>query len=243
MHNEIINKDRIKNASINNILVIIKKQLIDTFKNKTVLIQFIMFPLLTILMEKTIKIDDMPEHFFTNLFSVMYIGMAPLTSVASIIAEEKERNTLRVLIMANVKPVQYLLGVCIYVWAICMLGAGLIATGLDRSDIPFYMLIMAIGFALSALIGACIGLYAKNQMAATSAVMPVMIIFAFLPMLSMFNDNIKKVARFFYTEQLKRLLDEMTFDGMKTSTVIILAFNAVLMILLFLGLFKKKGLE
>ena len=193
--------------------------------------------------EHAIKIDDMPEHFFTKLFSVMYIGMAPLTSVASIIAEEKERNTLRVLIMANVKPVQYLLGVSIYVWTICMMGAGIIATGLDSSDIPFYMLVMAIGFAISALTGACIGLYAKNQMAATSAVMPIMVVFAFLPMLSMFNENIKKIAKFFYTEQLKSLLDEMTFDGMKTSTGIILAVNALLMLLLFLGLFKKKGLE
>ena len=238
-----MNNTGIKNIKINNILVIIKKQLIDTFKNKTVLIQFIMFPLLTVIFEHAIKIDDMPEHFFTKLFSVMYIGMAPLTSVASIIAEEKERNTLRVLIMANVKPVQYLLGVCIYVWTICMLGACTIATGLNSSDIPFYMLIMAIGFALSALIGACIGLDAKNQMVATSAVMPVMVVFAFLPMLSMFNDNIKKIAKFFYTEQLKRLLDEMTFDGMTTGSVLILAINAALMIVLFLGLFKKKGLE
>ncbi|MCR5638776.1 MAG: ABC transporter permease [Lachnospiraceae bacterium] len=238
-----MNNTGIKNIKINNILVIIKKQLIDTFKNKTVLIQFIMFPLLTVIFEHAIKIDDMPEHFFSKLFSVMYIGMAPLTSVASIIAEEKERNTLRVLIMANVKPVQYLLGVCIYVWIICMLGACMIATGLNSSDIPFYMLIMAIGFALSALIGACIGLYAKNQMAATSVVMPVMVVFAFLPMLSMFNDNIKKIAKFFYTEQLKRLLDEMTYDGMTTGSVLILAINVALMIVLFLGLFKKKGLE
>ena len=62
-------------------------------------------------------------------------------------------------------------------------------------------------------------------------------------MLSMFNDNIKKIAKFFYTEQLKRLLDEMTFDGMTTGSVLILAINAALMIVLFLGLFKKKGLE
>ena len=122
-----------------------------------------------------------------------------------------------------------------------MIGAGLIATGLGRGDIPFYMFIMGIGFAISALTGACIGLYAKNQMAATSVVMPVMMVFAFLPMLSMFNDNIKKIAKYFYTEQLKRLLEEMTFDGIKTNTIIILAVNVVLMIALFLGLFKKKG--
>lgn len=78
---------------MNNTIAIIKKQLKDTLKNKTVLIQFIMFPMLTLIMNHTIAIDGMPENFFVNLFATMYIGMAPLTSMAAIIAEEKEKNT------------------------------------------------------------------------------------------------------------------------------------------------------
>ena len=91
------------------VIIIIKKQLKDTLKNKTVLIQFILFPVLTLIMEHAINMDGMPELFFSKLFSVMYIGMAPLTATASIISEEKEKNTLRVLIMSNVKAWQYIL--------------------------------------------------------------------------------------------------------------------------------------
>ena len=120
-----------------NIVTIIKKQLKDTLKNKTVLIQFVMFPVLTLIFEQAINIPDMPELFFTKLFSVMYMGMAPLTAVASIIAEEKEKNTLRVLTMANVKAWEYLAGIGIYVWTICMAGAGVMATTLSSGDIPF----------------------------------------------------------------------------------------------------------
>ena len=87
---------------MHNILVIIKKQIRDTFKNKTVLIQFILFPLMTMVMENAVKIESMPEFFFIKLFAVMYIGMAPFVTTASMIAEEKERNTLRVLMMADV---------------------------------------------------------------------------------------------------------------------------------------------
>ena len=226
-----------------NSTIIIKKQLKDTLKNKTVLIQFILFPLMTLIMENAITIDGMPELFFTKLFSVMYIGMAPLTSVASIISEEKEKNTLRVLTMANVKPGQYLLGIGFYVWSICMIGAGIMATGLKKEDVPFYMLIMAAGFAISILVGACIGICSRNQMTATSIVMPVMMIFAFVPMLAMFNKNIEKVARFVYTEQLKEFMDHMTFDGIKTESICILAVNIVLMVALFFVAFRKKGLE
>ena len=75
-----------------NIAAVFLKQLTDTFKNKTVLIQFVMFPILTLVMENTIKLDNMPEHFFTKLFAVMFVGMAPLTTMASIISEEKEKT-------------------------------------------------------------------------------------------------------------------------------------------------------
>ena len=226
-----------------NTLIIIKKQIRDTLKNKIVLIQFVLFPVMALIMENAIKIDGMPELFFTKLFSIMYIGMAPLTSTASIISEEKEKNTLRVLTMANVKSWQYLLGVGFYVWIICMIGAGVMATAFKTEDIPFYMLIMAVGFAISILAGACIGIFARNQMTATSVVMPVMLVFAFSPMLAMFNESIEKVARFAYTEQLKKLLDDMTFSGIKTNSILILTVNAIMMVILFFIAFRKKGLE
>ncbi|SCX86441.1 ABC-2 family transporter protein [Lachnospiraceae bacterium XBB2008] len=228
---------------MHNILIIIKKQIRDTLKNKMVLIQFILFPVMTLVMENAINIDGMPELFFTKLFSVMYMGMAPLTSTASIISEEKEKNTLRVLTMANVKPWEYLSGVGIYVWVICMIGAGVMATGMKNEDMPFYLFIMAVGFGISILAGACIGIFARNQMTATSIVMPVMLVFAFSPMLAMFNESIEKVARFAYTQQLKTLMDDMAFDGIRTDSILILAVNAAMMAVLFFIAFRKKGLE
>lgn len=226
-----------------NIGVIIKKQIKDTLKNKTVLIQFVMFPVLTLIFENAINIPDMPELFFTKLFSVMYMGMAPLTAVASIIAEEKEKNTLRVLTMANVKAWEYLAGIGIYVWTICMAGAGAMATTLSSGDIPFYLGVMAAGFIISIAIGACIGIIASNQMAATSLSLPVMLIFSFMPMLAMFNDKIEKVAGIFYTQQIRELLGNMTFDGIKTETMLVVAVNALLALSLFFVAFKRKGLE
>jgi len=228
---------------MHNIGVIIKKQLKDTLKNKTVLIQFVMFPVLTLIFENAINIPDMPELFFTKLFSVMYMGMAPLVAVASVIAEEKEKNTLRVLTMANVKAWEYLAGIGIYVWTICMAGAGVMATTLPSGDIPFYLGVMAAGFIISIAIGACIGIIASNQMAATSLSLPVMLIFSFMPMLAMFNDKIEKIAGIFYTQQIRELLGNMTFDGIKTETMLVVAVNALLALSLFFAAFKRKGLE
>lgn len=226
-----------------NVMIIIKKQLKDTIKNKTILIQFILFPMMTLIMENAMNLDGMPELFFTKLFSVMYIGMAPITSVAAIISEEKEKNTLRVLMMANVKPWQYLIGVGIYVWGICMAGAGVMAAGLSENNIVSYLCVMGIGFVISIIAGACIGMFAKNQMAATSIAMPVMMILAFAPMLAMFNERINKAAQFFYTEQLKEILDSMSLDHVTGRTAGIIMMNAVMLIVLFFIVYKRKGLE
>lgn len=110
-----------------NIKAVFLKQIIDTVKNKAVLIQFLMFPIMAVIMENSIMIPDMPEHFFAKLFSVMFTGMAPLTCMSAIISEEKESNTLRALMMSSVKPWQYLIGTGAYVFIMCMAGTAVFA--------------------------------------------------------------------------------------------------------------------
>lgn len=228
-----------------NIAAIFKKQIRDTLKNKTILIQFILFPFLTLLMNNAIKIDGMPENFFVNLYAVMYIGMAPLTSMAAIIAEEKEQNTLRVLMMSNVKPYEYLLGIGSYTWSACMAGAAIICMA-GRYRLPeslAFMGIMAIGILLSLLVGAAIGTFSKTQMMATSISVPVMIIFSFLPMLSMFNNTISRIAKFAYSEQISRMLHQINDPQISIQTICIVAVNMVLFAALFTIAYRKCGLE
>lgn len=227
-----------------NVLAIFKKQLKDTLKNKTVLIQFVMFPILTLVMNNAVKIDGMAENFFVNLFAAMYIGMAPLTSMAAVIAEEKEKNTLRVLLMSNVKPYEYLLGVGSYIWFACMLGAGVIcaAGGYGLQTSLAFMAVMAVGIFASLLIGAAIGALSKTQMMATSVTVPVMMIFSFMPMLAMFNEHIAKIAKFIYSEQISRMLSQINCLHIEAGTVCILAVNILIALALFGAAYKKCDL-
>ena len=228
---------------MHNTVVIIKKQIRDTLKNKTILIQFILFPLMTVIMENAIKIDGMQEYFFTRLFAVMYIGMAPFVATSSVISEEKEKNTLRVLMMADVKPWQYLAGTAVYVWTICMIGAAVMAAGLPSSDRGFFLLVMGIGSVISIIAGACIGVASKNQMMATSLTMPFMLVFSFAPMLSMFNESIKKYSAVVFTQQLRLLFDKMSFEGFSRAGAAVLCINAILCTGLFIFACQRKGLE
>lgn len=212
------------------ILAILWKQVKDTFKNKTILIQFVMFPVMTVIMENAIKIENMPEHFFANLFAIMYIGMAPLTSMSAIISEEKEKNTLRVLHMSNVKAVEYFIGNAIYIWSICMLGSLVIglAGGYSGEILVKFMLVMAVGHLISTMLGAAIGAFSTNQMMATSITIPVMMVFSFLPMLSMFNDTVGKFAKIFYSQQLHLLISQLNDFKVSTECVIVMCVNIIL---------------
>ena len=227
-----------------NMTAIFKKQVKDTIQNKTVLIQFIMFPLLTLIMSQTITIEGMPENFFVNLFATMYIGMAPLTSIAAVIAEEKEKNTLRVLMMSNVKPYEYLLGVGSYIWFACMLGAAVIcaAGGFALRESLAFMGIMAIGILASLLMGAAIGTWSKTQMMATSITVPVMMIFSFLPMLSLFNDTIAKIAKFIFSQQVSIMLGQINAMQPEAGNICVLAINMIIFTALFTFSYKKCGL-
>ena len=230
---------------MNNIVAIFKKQLKDTLRNKTVLIQFVMFPIITLIMNNTIKMQEMPDNFFVNLFATMYIGMAPLTSIASIISEEKEKNTLRVLIMSNVKPYEYILGIGSYVWFACMLGGIVIcaAGGYNLQTSIVFMGIMAIGILTSLLIGAIIGIWSKTQMMATSIAVPVMMVFSFVPMLSLFNSTIEKIAKVIYSEQINRMLSRINSLQFNMANISVIVINILIAAVLFIIIFKKCKLS
>lgn len=229
---------------MSNIIAVFKKQVKETLKNKTVLIQFIMFPIMTIIMNNTIQIDDMPKNFFVSLFATMYISMAPLTSMAAIISEEKEKNTLRVLMMSNLKPYEYLTGVGGYIWFVCMLGSVVFCAlgGYQFKDAVIFLAIMAMGILTSLLIGAAIGAWSKIQMMATSITVPVMMIFSFLPMLSMFNSAVSKVARFTYSEQVSNMINQLGNLQIDFTNVGVVAVNMLIAFGLFVAAYKKSGL-
>lgn len=228
-----------------NIKAVFMKQLLDTVKNKTVFIQFLMFPIIAIIMENAVKIEDMPEHFFAKLFAVMFVGMAPLSCMSAIISEEKEKNTLRALMMSSVKPWQYLVSVGAYIFIMCMVGTAVFAVlgEYKGAELAVFILSVAFGIILSELIGAVIGIFSKNQMAATSLTLPIMMIFSFSPMLSMFNETIKKIAGITYLQQISNILNGMGTSEISVKSIIVISANFIIGLVLFAFVYKKKGLE
>ncbi|RHP35527.1 ABC transporter permease [Lachnotalea sp. AF33-28] len=223
------------------VMAVFRKQLKDTLKNKEVLIQFLMFPVLSVIMSNAMTVPDMPANFFVHMFATMYVGMAPLTCMSAVIAEEKEKNTLRVLMMSNVRGTEYLLGLGAYVLAVCMAGSFIFGLqgGYRGLELAGFMGIMFCGILTSTVIGGVIGIGSRNQMAATSVTVPVMMIFSFLPMIAMFNRPVALVSRWIYTQQINDLISKSA-AGWQSFAVI--AVNALAGITAFAVIYKKRGL-
>ena len=228
-----------------NIAAVFWKQLVDTLKNKTILIQFLLFPVMNLILEKTVSIEGMPPRFFTNLFAVMYVGMAPLTCMSAILSEEKEKNTLRVLMMSNVSPMQYLIGIGGYVFLMCMTGALAFAVvgAYGGMLLARFLCVMAAGILLSELIGATIGAACRNQLTASSVTVPTMMILSFLPMLALFNESIRKIAQITYSQQISLLIGGIEGGEASIKSAAILTINFAIAFAAFVIVYRRKSFE
>ena len=87
-----------------------------------------------------------------------------------------------------------------------------------------------------------VGTFSRNQMMATSITVPVMMVFAFLPMLSMFNETIAKVAKFTYSQQISILISQVENLKLESMNVVVIAFNVIVAAVLFGYAYKRSGL-
>ena len=227
-----------------NVTAILKKQWKDTLKNKNVLIQFVMFPVLAVIMTFAVKMPGLPRNYFVYMFASMYIGMAPLIATTEVLAEEKEKHTLKALLLANVRMPQYLAAVGGCVLLACLAGTvcfGLTA-GLSGMAFLKFCGVMMTGIILSVLIGAIIGTACKSQMSATSLTVPVMMVLSFLPMLSAFNDTIKKIAAVFYSQQIYLIISG-TDDGGTAKAWGTVLVNLGILTVVFIYVYRRLAEE
>ena len=228
---------------MSNAALLFKRQLTDTFRNKTALIQFLLFPILTLIMQKMVRPEGLPENFFVTLFGTMYVGMAPMTAAAAIIAEEKEKNTLRVLLLAGVRPREYLIGSGGAVFLPCLIGGAVLCAAGEYTPAERvqFLAVLAAGTLVSILLGGAIGVASRSQMSATSLTVPVMLLCSFLPMLGLFNRWAGVLARWLYSGQVNRLLGGIG-GQVDPADLLIFGLNLLLAAGLFVTAYRKRGL-
>jgi len=226
------------------IKAIFAKQAKDMLKNPMVLVMFIIFPAVAFIMTHLIDIDDLPSNnMFVTIMAAVFAGMGLITSAAEVISEDIERKSLRFLVIAGVKPYQYLIGIGGF-----LLVAGTVTSvvfaligDFSATEIMKFLAIMVSGVAASILLGATVGIYAKNRQAATSLGMPVAVLVGFTPMIASFNETVAKFAGFMYTQQINVIVNDFSVSIWKP--LLVIASNIAVLTILFVIAYRKKGLK
>ena len=227
------------------IRAIFMKQALDCYRNKMVLIQYTIFPLIAAIFTELVAKpqENIPDMMFVMVFAPIFAGMSMITIVAGVIAEDREKNSLRFLRMAGVKPQEYLLGVTAIMLVAAVSGAivfGLIG-GFRGLEFFAFVLIMVLSAIASMFLGAAIGIFFNNQQAASAVAMPVAMVLGFGPMITMFNDTARKVLSCFYTQQLSESINNL--HGDLGWPLMIIAGNIVVFFVVFYLSYQKKGLN
>ena len=220
------------------------KQLQDLFKNADVLVQFVIFPGMAFLMTSVVDVSmpGMSESFFITVFAGMFVGMTLIGTTATAIAEDREKNALRFLLMAGVKSHEYLMGIGGVFLACALVVCAVFAAMMPGASILAMLIMLAslmLGATASVLIGGTIGIISKNGQAAISLSTAAGMLLGFGPMLANMSGNqtLERIFKVFYTMHF--IHDDVRAADALRSIGVILA-NVLVFALVFAWVYAKQ---
>lgn len=230
------------NVSLKRIQAIFVKDYKEFYRNYAISTMVLMPLALAFIYSMTGDMD------LQSLFMPINLTFAMITAFiqSCLIAEEKEHNTLRSLLLSPASIADVLIGKSALVFAITSIVLSLCMWMLDF--MPSNLLAMSIALVLSTVfylaVGLIVGLYTKTVMEASVGILPVMIVFSFGPLVLLFADRYPILEAFEWLPSAQLILLEQYSATGSTSDVImslvVLAVWAVVAVMLSAVLFKKR---
>lgn len=153
------------------------------------------------------------QYIVLNMALCMCIGMGAATSLIYGLAEEKEKHTLRTLMLANVTAEQIMLAKGIVALGLTVVAEVLcfVVSGASWSLFGWFMLCGIVGAVPIILLSLVVGLASRDQMTAGMYSVPILVI-ALAPMFGNFSESVRNVVRFAPTGGVDELL-RMAISG------------------------------
>lgn len=194
--------------------------------------------------------SDSLNAYALSMGVVMNIGMTGIYCTSLLLAEEKEKKTLRVLMTSSVNGLEFFLGSILPVFIVTvflnyalMPISGFIITG---ANLVLFSLVTIIASLISCIIGMLLGIFAKNQVSAGTLITPVLLILLLVPMFSDFIDGLSVVSQFVFTGIIMDMIMNISLQTdtiLNMSSIIVMVVEAILSIFLFVLFYKKNGFE
>lgn len=229
------------------IKALFKLGLEDLLKNMNVFI-YIILPLGFALLYS--RMEAMPKGYIFSLCILLNLSMVPVALMGTIIAEEKEKNTLRTLILNDVKATEILLSKALICMLFVLINNILIyfITSLPINTFVLYQLVAFFVSCAVIFLGAVVGLFSKNQMSAGLLSMPFMLLLmAPLFVLMVENKVIENIVSVLPTDAMMEIFSHISDSSMNFSNVgipfLVITIWFVGSIVLFNIAYKKVGVD
>ncbi|MGE6755417.1 ABC transporter permease [Rossellomorea sp. NPDC071047] len=193
--------------------------------------------------------------FSTNAFVLSFgiifnIAIAGISMSSSPLAEEKEKNTLRVLMTSSVNGLEYLIGTLLPPLFILILVNILMipVSGSSFGEIQFgsYMLMTTVASLISLLIGYIIGILTKNQTQTSLYTMPITLLLTSVPAVKLFKEDLSEILDYTYTGVLTNfansIFSETGYQWNLTDISILFGWFIICLVI-FVYAYKKNGLD
>lgn len=232
-------------------LALFKKDFKNSFMNKNILLMLLL-PVMFSLLYNAIygNMEGVPSGFVTIFCVIMVLSIIPVNILSSMVAEEKEKHTLRSLMMANVSATEFLLSKACVTLLLILIDVVVILVCCQESFINIlYMLpiIMVVSIGLL-FFGALVGLLAKDQMNAGTLSSPIMILIMLPPMFADMNAIFEKISIALPTTSFKTIyLSILSGQSLFSQDCIIAIAVAIAWVIAglvaFIYIYKKRGLD
>lgn len=240
--------------SFKRVAALFSKEFKDFTKNLNVFMICFLPILLTLfnanLQGDSLQGQDGPKMFMLANGVNVNLMLVAVSVMAILISEEKEKNTMRTLMLSSVSPFEFLAGKALLLFIVTTISNIAIYSiiGLDIQFLPAYLLITTLVAISMLIIGSTIGLLSPNQMATGVLATPIAIFFMFIPILAQTNSN--KIFRYAaltlptYNLQLvlDRIIHGLPIDLLSREILIIIGWIG-LSLIVFTYAYRKKGLD
>lgn len=241
------------NFSIRRVNALCKKEIKDFLKNTNVSVVCALPILISIILSKMAKenIAVNTMHKTEILSSCLNINYVMISSfvIGMLIAEEKEKNTLRTLMLSAVSPLEFLTGKALITLFVSLLNNGIMffIIGIDKNYFGLYMLLTTLVVFTMIEIGALLGIISQNQMAMSVVGLPIIGIFLIVPMLAKTNKILGKLAKLLPNNNMDILLEKI-FKGEKIGMESVYNILVILIWIIFAAAafayaYNKKGVD
>ncbi len=233
--------------AIKRILAILIKEFQDIRSNSNLLIMYLMPILFTYIWENLIP--EMPDGFgaaFGLIFLVVMVGMyVP----SMLIAEEKEKNTIEVLMLSPARPVEIFIGkgLLTFITIIIISVVISIMVGLSFNVQLIIIFATALTSLFAIFVGMIVGMISPNQMSTGVVGLPIYLLLLLIPQLAGIGiSGVDLIARFLPTYYYLNVLELTLIERVAISDLYmqfsIIAFSSIVIFALLLYIYKQKGL-